>query len=310
LTSLLLAPQSHLMSDAADLLPGFDTRWVDTEAGRFFVRCGGRGDPLLLLHGYPQTHVEWHKIAPRLAERYRVVLMDLRGYGASFIPDSVNGEGMTKRAMGADAVAVMAELGFERFHLVGHDRGGRVAYRLAFDAPERLNKLVVVDIIPTASMFRDLGKARSALGKYHWLFLAQPAPLPETLIGASAMFFLDHTLASWTAGRSLDAFDPLALDHYRRAFDMLHIHTTCECYRAGAFIDRLQDEEDLKAGRKITVPMLAMWGTSGLASSGISPLDVWREYARDVQGTGVPCGHFVPEENPQACLDGLFDFLG
>ena len=303
------------MTDLADLFPDFQSHWIDTESGRFFARSGGKGPPVLLLHGYPQTHVEWHKIAPRLAERYTVVAMDLRGYGWSFLPDAAtdsatNGEHMTKRAMGRDAVAVMEKLGFVKFRLVGHDRGGRVAYRLAYDEPQRLEKVVVIDIIPTASMFRDLGKAKSAIKKYHWLFLAQPAPFPETMIGASARFFLDHTLASWTARKDLSAFDPAALDHYRRAFDdPSRIHSTCECYRAGAFIDRLQDEEDMKAGRKLTVPMLAMWGDAGIPASGISPLDVWREFARDVEGVAIKSGHFVPEENPDACVDALLAFL-
>ena len=298
------------MPDLADLFPGFQSHWIDTEDGRFFARSGGKGPPLLLLHGYPQTHVEWHKIAPRLAERYTVVAMDLRGYGWSSLPEGTQGEGMTKRAMGRDAVALMAKLGFIKFRLVGHDRGGRVAYRLAYDAPQRLEKVAVIDIIPTASMFRDLGKTKSAINKYHWLFLAQPAPFPETMIGNSASFFLEHTLASWTAKKTLAAFDARALEHYRKAFDdPSRIHSTCECYRAGAFIDRLQDEEDMKAGRKITVPMLAIWGDAGIPSSGIAPLDVWREFARDVHGVAIESGHFVPEENPDACVEALLDFL-
>ena len=298
------------MPDLPDLFPGFESHWIDIDTGRFFVRTGGHGPPVLLLHGYPQTHVEWHKVAPQLAERYTVVAMDLRGYGWSSLPESRNGEGMSKRLMGEDAVAVMETLGHARFRLGGHDRGGRVAYRLAYDKPERLEKAIVIDIIPTASMFRDMGKAKSAMNKYHWLFLAQPEPFPETMIGASARFYLEHTLASWTAKKDLSAFDPGALTHYRLAFeDPSRIHTTCEDYRAGALIDRLLDEDDLKKGRKITVPMLAIWGDAGIPASGISPLDVWREYARDVQGVPIKSGHFVPEENPTACAGALLDFL-
>ena len=167
---------------------------------------GGYGPPLLLLHGYPQTHVEWHKIAASLAERHTVVMMDLRGYGQSFVPASQAGDGMSKRAMGADAVAVMAKLGHAKFSLVGHDRGGRVAYRLAFDQPDHLEKVAVIDIIPTSTMFQGMGKAQTALNKYHWLFLAQPAPFPETMIGAAARFYLEHTLGSWTATKDLSAF--------------------------------------------------------------------------------------------------------
>lgn len=293
-----------------DLFPGFQSHSVAVESGNIFARSGGRGPPLLLLHGYPQTHVEWHKIAGRLAERFTLVLMDLRGYGASFIPRSEDGDGMSKRAMGRDAVAVMEHLGYRKFRLAGHDRGGRAAYRLAYDQPERLERVATIDIVPTASMFRDMGKPKSALKKYHWLFLAQPAPFPERMIEASGQYFLEHTLASWTAGNDLSAFDPRALASYRAAFkEPDRIHATCEDYRAGAGVDRQQDEEDLKAGRKIAVPMLALWGDSGIPASGISPLDVWRDYARDVQGVPVPSGHFVPEENPKACADALIAFF-
>ena len=298
------------MSASDDLFPGFGSRHVETDAGRFFVRTGGHGAPLLLLHGYPQTHAEWHKIAPRLADRFSVIAMDSRGYGDSVVPESHEGAGMSKRAMGADAVAVMAALGHSKFRLAGHDRGGRVAYRLAFDRPEVLEKVAVIDIIPTASMFRDMGKAKSAITKYHWLFLAQPEPFPETLIGASNRFFLEHTLASWTAKKDLSAFDPRALEHYRRSFaDPARLHASCEDYRAGALIDRIQDEDDLKAGRRIGVPLLAIWGDGGIPASGISPLDVWRDYARDVQGEQIKSGHFVPEENPDACAEALLKFM-
>ena len=297
--------------DPDDLFPGFAARHVETETGWFFVRTGGEGAPLLLLHGYPQTHVEWHRIASRLAERFRVVAMDLRGYGDSVVPESCDGIGMSKRLMGADAVAVMAALGHRKFRLVGHDRGGRAAYRLAFDRPDRLDKVVVIDIIPTAAMFEDMGKAKSAMNKYHWLFLAQPEPFPETMIGASPDFFLEHTLASWTAKKDLSTFDPRALEHYRRAFaDPARRRASCEDYRAGVLIDRVLDEDDLKAGRRIEVPMLALWGDAGIPASGIAPLDIWRDYARDVQGKAIPSGHFVPEENPDACAEAILAFMG
>lgn len=292
-----------------DLFPGFEARYIDVSAGRLFARIGGKGPPLLLLHGYPQTHVEWHRLAPSLAERFTVVVPDLRGYGASFLPTSRDGEAMSKRAMGRDMVELMAKLGHQRFRLVGHDRGGRVAYRLAFDDPKRLERVAVLDIIPTAAMFRDMGRAKSALNKYHWLFLAQPEPFPERLIGAEPVYFLEHTLAGWTATKDLSAFAPEALAHYRAAFDAPRIHTSCECYRAGAFIDRPQDEQDLKAGRRIEVPLLALWGDAGIPASGMSPLDVWREYARDVDGRQIRSGHFLPEENPEDCLAALLDVL-
>ncbi len=300
------------MLPAIDLFPGFQSHRIEVEGGTIFARSGGNGPPLLLLHGYPQTHVEWHTLAPRLAEHYTVVLMDLRGYGASFLPPTAQGgdaAAMSKRAMGRDAIAVMQALGHTRFRLVGHDRGGRVAYRLAYDHPERLEKVAVIDIIPTAAMFHGMDKAKSAMNKYHWLFLAQPAPFPETLIGASASFYLDHTLSSWTRGKDLSAFHPAALAHYHAAFTPDRIHTSCEDYRAGLLVDRVQDEDDLAAGRKIGVPMLVMWGESGIPASGLAPVEVWRDYAADVQGAAVAAGHFVPEENPQACADALLRFL-
>ena len=222
------------MTDLADLFPGFATHWIDTRSGRFFVRSNGDGPPLLLLHGYPQTHVEWHRIAPKLAERFSVFLMDLRGYGWSSAPRSEKGALYTKRLMAEDAIAVMEQLGHIRFSLVGHDRGGRVGYRLALDHPERLEKLALIDIIPTAARWRSLN-AQEALKAYHWTFLAQPEPMPETLIAGAAPFYVDFTLASWTAAKELSAFDPRALAHYRAALnEPTRIHAACEDYRAGA----------------------------------------------------------------------------
>ncbi len=297
------------MADLADLFPGFATHWIDIDAGRFFVRSQGSGPPLLLLHGYPQTHVEWHKIAPQLAERFSVVLMDLRGYGWSSAPRSENGAHYTKRLMAADAIAVMEKLGHVRFSIVGHDRGARVAYRLAFDHRERLDKLALIDIIPTAARWRALDAAE-ALKAYHWPFLAQPEPLPETLIASAAHFFVDYTLASWTAAKNLSAFDPRALAHYRAALnEPSRIHATCEDYRAGATLDRADDEADQAAGRKIAAPLLILWGGRGLGGGDSSTLDIWRQWAANVRGEPIAGGHFLPEENPEATLEALLRFL-
>ena len=293
-----------------DLFPGFDERFVETPAGRFFTRSGGEGPPLLLLHGYPQTHHEWHSVAPRLAERFRVVVMDLRGYGRSCVPDSHDGEGYAKRVMAQDAVAVMAAFGHERFRLVGHDRGGRVAYRLALDAPERLERLAVIDIVPTALMFQGFGDPRRALKSYHWLFLAQPAPFPETLIGAAARAYADHTLASWSKRKDLSTFHPAAIERYRALLaDPARLHATCEDYRAGAGADREQDEADLAAGRRIGLPMLVLWGDAGIPASGTDPLAMWSRLAVEPKSAQVDSGHFVPEENPDACVEALLRFL-
>jgi haloacetate dehalogenase len=296
------------MSDA-DLFPGFSAQWIEAPAGKIFIRTAGSGPPLLLLHGFPQTHVEWRLVAPRLAEKFSVVLMDLRGYGQSSIPPSENGIAYSKREMAKDAVAVMRSLGQDRFRIVGHDRGARVAYRLALDHPECVEKLAVIDIIPTLEMWRGMDAAR-AMQTYHWLFLAQSAPMPETLIGSAPIAWLEHTLASWTASKDLRAFGPDALKAYREAFaSPERIHAFCEDYRAGATIDRALDAEDKGAGRKIAAPLLALWGAGGIPAKGESPLDIWRRWASDASGRALQGGHFLPEENPAETIASLVEFL-
>lgn len=297
------------MTDLADLFPGFDSRWFDTEAGRIFARVGGSGPPVLLLHGFPQTHVEWHRIAPGLARKFTVVAPDLRGYGWSSAPRSEGGALYAKRRMADDAVKVMEALGFTQFALVGHDRGARVGYRLALDHPGRLSKLVALDIVPTLEVWRGMDALR-AMKMYHWLFLAQPAPIPENLIAPAPLDWLDHTLASWTADKTLRAFDARAMAHYRASFsDPSRIHAACEDYRAGASIDRELDEIDHTAGHKIQPPLLVLWGSHGFPAQGRSPLDVWREWAKDARGQAIECGHFLPEEAPEETLAALLAFL-
>ena len=297
------------MTELADLFPGFDSRWFDTEAGRIFARVGGSGPPLLLLHGFPQTHVEWHRVAPGLAKNFTVVAPDLRGYGWASAPRSEGGALYAKRKMAEDAVKVMEALGFVQFALVGHDRGGRVGYRLALDHPGRLTKLAVIDIVPTLDVWRGMDAAR-AMKMYHWLFLAQPAPVPENLIAPAPLDWLDHTLASWTADKSLHCFDARAMAHYRASFsDPSRIHAACEDYRAGATIDRDLDAADHAAGRKIQPPLLVLWGNHGFPAQGASPLDVWRQWAKDARGQAIECGHFPPEEAPEETLAALLAFL-
>ncbi len=295
-------------SDLADLFPGFAAHWIDTKGGKIFARSGGSGPPLLLLHGYPQTHVQWHKIAAELAEKFRVVVMDLRGYGWSSVPVSEKGSAYTKRLMAEDVIEVMQSLGHLRFHIAGHDRGGRVAYRLALDHPERVERLAVLDIVPTAMQWRYMD-AEAALRVYHWMFLAQPSPFPETLIGHAPIYYLEHTLRSWSAPKTLEFIDPAALAHYQASFnEPTRIHASCEDYRAGATLDRSYDEADLAAGKKIDRPLLVLWGNRGLP--GGAPLDIWREFAKDVSGEKIDSGHFLPEENPQATLAALVGFFG
>jgi len=297
------------MSSPADFPAGFATHRIEAPAGRIFVRIGGKGPPVLLLHGFPQTHLEWRPIAPALAEKFTLVMADLRGYGQSSAPPSQNGAAYSKREMAKDAVAVMAELGHSRFSLVGHDRGGRVAYRLALDRPECVDRLVVIDIVPTLEMWRGMDSAR-AMRVYHWLFLAQPAPMPESLLAGAPIAWLRHTLASWTGEQSLSAFGEAALEAYGAAFDHPdRIHAFCEDYRAGATIDVAHDSEDQAAGRKIAAPLLALWGAKGIPSQGESPLEIWRRWAQNAQGRALAGGHFLPEENPVDTVSALTDFL-
>ena len=296
------------MSDLADLFPGFASHWIDTSVGRMFARAGGSGPPLLCLHGYPQTHVMWHRVAPELARHFTLVLPDLPGYGWSAVPEAKTDHApYTKRAMADVMIEIMEGLGHARFRLAGHDRGGRVAYRLALDHPGRLISLATLDIVPTWSMWHTFD-AKLAMRAWHWTFLAQPAPLPELLLGKAANEYFDLLTAKWLAGKK-DAFDARALAHYRASFtDPLRIHTSCEDYRAGQSTDVAYDEADRKTGNKIACPMLALWGAGGLPRD-LDPLAVWREWATNVQGAAIDCGHFLCEEAPDATAKALIEFF-
>lgn len=298
------------MSELADLFPGFESQYIATEAGRVFARIGGAGEPLMLVHGFPQTHVMWHRLAPALARRFRVVALDLRGYGWSSVPEAdARHEAYSKRAMARDVIAVMEALGHARFALLGHDRGARVGYRLALDHPGRLSKLALLDIVPTLAMWERMD-ANRAMQVYHWTFLAQPAPMPENLIAKAPVDWLEHTLASWTRAKDLSAFDRRALAHYRAFFNNPdRIHATCEDYRAGQTRDPEADEADRAAGRVIGCPVLVLWGDKGIPVEGASPLDDWKPFAPHAQGAAIASGHFLAEENPEATLGALERFL-
>ena len=292
-----------------DAFDGFEAEEFALGEATIFARRGGSGPPLLLLHGYPQSHWMWARVAQALAGRFTIVAPDLRGYGRSSAPPSHKGERYSKRVMANDAVALMAALGHERFAVAGHDRGGRVAYRLALDHPDKVTKIAVLDIAPTWEMWAGMDAAR-AMSIYHWMFLAQPEPLPETLISAASQFYIDAKLASWTGDQSLKCFDAQALDAYRAAFrDPARVHATCEDYRAGATIDRALDEADRAAGRRIAAPLLALWGTKGIPAKGDNPLDVWRRWAIHASGAGIESGHFLPEEAPEATAKALAEFF-
>ncbi len=293
-----------------DLFPGFETRRINTIGAEIFLRVGGSGPPLLLIHGYPQTHAMYHKIAGALSHDFTVVVPDLRGYGQSSCPpNDADNFTYSKRAMGQDMVRVMQELGFTLFSVVGHDRGGRVGYRMALDYPERVRRLAVLDIIPTHAMWHAF-TVQLAMRVYHWLFLAQPAPLPEMLIEQNPVAYQDYTIASWTKSRDLSAFDPDALAHYHAFFsEPARIAATCDDYRSGQTYDLYADEADFEAQNKINCPLLALWGEAGIPGETESPLDIWRQWATDVVGMPIDAGHFVAEENPEATLLGLIPFL-
>jgi len=289
-----------------DLFPGFKRQRIRTRGAAInFVR-GGIGPPLLLLHGYPQTHVIWHKIAPELARRFTVVAADLRGYGDSEKPHGLPDHGnYSKRAMAQDQVEVMKALGFDAFAVVGHDRGGRVAHRMALDYAERISKLAVLDIVPTRTMYSRVTR-EFAKAYYHWFFLIRPEPFPETLIGADPEFYLKSHLGTRHAG--LEPFTPDALAEYLRCFrDPAAIHATCEDYRAAESIDLAHDEADL--ARKIACPLLVLWGKHGTIERCFQPLADWAERAEDVRGRALDCGHYLPEEAPADLLGELVKFL-
>jgi haloacetate dehalogenase len=290
------------------LFDGFAHRQVTTSGATIHLVMGGSGPPLLLLHGYPQTHVLWHRVAPRLAADFTVVAADLRGYGDSSRPPGGDDHaGYAKRTMALDQVEVMHQLGFQRFAVAGHDRGARVAYRMALDHPGRVSKLAVLDVVPTAAMWAGADR-QFGLGAYHWYFLAQPYDLPERLIGAEPEYFIRTMLARWAG--TPDCFAAEALDEYVAHFrDPSCIHATCEDYRAGATLDLEHDLADREAGRRIGCPMLALWGEGRAGRAARDWLAVWREWANDVRGHGLPCGHFLPEEAPDATYAALREFF-
>ncbi len=287
------------------MFEGFALRRVGVTDTEISVRIGGVGPPLLLLHGYPQTHAMWHKIAPDLARQWTVVAPDLRGYGDSGRPPSdASHSAYSKRAMAKDMVELMTQLGFDRFSIAGHDRGGRVAHRLALDRPDRVIRVAMIDIIPTRTVFQRVDKSL-AISTYHWFFLIQPDALPETLIGGNPEFYLEWTLRRWS--RDFGAFAPAALADYKRCFrDPAVIHATCEDYRAGASIDLEHDDADID--KKISCPLLALWG-GGPITARLGVIEAWRERASDVRGAPIDCGHFLAEEKPVETLAALRRFF-
>jgi haloacetate dehalogenase len=289
----------------ADFFPGFARRRIETAGASINLVTGGSGPPLLLLHGYPQTHLMWRKLAPRLASEFTVVVPDLRGYGDSSKPpagpDTIN---YSKRALAQDQVDTMKALGFERFAVAGHDRGARVAHRLARDHAERIERLALLDIVPTLHRFETIDY-KAAIGSFHWFFLIQPDGLPERLIGAESEFFLRRMLGLL---RNPEGLEPEVFAEYLRCFQNPEtIRATCDEYRAGASIDLDHDRAD--RGRKLAMPLLVLWGERSGQGSGYDVLQVWREHAENVSGHGISCGHFLPEEAPDETYRGLREFF-
>jgi haloacetate dehalogenase len=300
--------QAEPSPGAARFFPGFKQLTAKTSGATINCVTAGSGPPLLLLHGYPETHFMWRRVAPQLAEKFTVVAADLRGYGdSSKPPDGENHAGHSKRAMAQDQVELMASLGFQRFSVVGHDRGGRVTHRMALDHPDRIEKAVILDIVPTYKLFHNVTK-EWATSSFHWFFLIQPAPFPETMIGNSLEFWVQSRFTRFNrlpaAARSSEA-----LAEYVRCFRIPGtIHASCEDYRAASSIDLDHDAADMD--HKISCPLLVLWGERGAMNRLYDVLATWRERASNVTGRAVSSDHFIPEENPEVLLSELKIFLG
>ncbi|MDH4764910.1 MULTISPECIES: alpha/beta fold hydrolase [Pseudomonas] len=289
------------------LFAGFEQRRLDVGGVELNCRVGGQGPALLLLHGHPQTHVMWHKVAPRLAERFTLVAADLRGYGDSAKPDA-GAEAYSKRTLARDNVALMRRLGHERFAVLAHDRGARVAHRLALDHPAAVERLMLLDIAPTLAMYRQTDEA-FARAYWHWFFLIRPAPLPERLIEADPEGYLKGVMGTRSAG--LAPFPPEVLAEYLRCLSLPGTaRGICEDYRASAGIDLAHDQADLDAGRRLELPLRVLWGAEGTVGRCFDPLAEWRQVATQVSGRALPGGHYLAEELPELVADEALAFLG
>jgi haloacetate dehalogenase len=295
--------------DAVKGLERFEPHRIAVGDAEIFARVGGVGPPLLLLHGFPQTHVCWARCAPRLAERFTVVLADLTGYGQSKgPPPEEDGRNYAKRTVAQHMIQLMEALGHGRFSLAGHDRGARVAYRLALDRPDRVDRLAVLSILPTFAMWRRLADVEKAISTYHWFLLAQKPPIPHDLLLGAPGKQVRNTIASWTKSGTLEAFRADELSAYEAAFSKPEvIAAVCAEYRAGWTTDRVLDEADVKAGRKIGVPTLVMWGIDEYPETEMRA--AWQEIARHMMLSPIDCGHFLVEEAPEKTLGALIDFF-
>ncbi len=290
------------------MFAGFTARTVTGPAGHVQTRFGGNGPPLLLLHGHPQTHAMWHLVAPALAQHFTVVMMDLRGYGDSARPSSDAEHAVySKRAMANDALTVMQHYGFERFGVLAHDRGARVAHRLALDHAAAVERLMLLDIAPTVAMYDNTTQA-FATAYWHWFFLIQPPPLPEALIESDPVRYIRSVMGKRHAG--LAAFAPEALAEYERCAQIAGTaHAICEDYRASSSIDLMHDRADIASGRKLEQPVKVLWGEHGAVGQCFEVLLLWRERATQVTGNSLPCGHYIAEEVPGLLIPQALDFF-
>ena len=290
------------------MFEAFETLAIDGPAGPMHVRCAGNGPPLLMLHGHPQTHAMWHRVAPALAQHFSLVLMDLRGYGDSVRPPSdADHTPYAKREMARDALAVMTQLGHATFQVLAHDRGARVAHRLAGDHPAQVERMLLLDIAPTLAMYAGTDEA-FARAYWHWFFLIQPPPLPEALIASDPARYVRSVMGKRHAG--LGVFAPEALAEYERCVALPgSAEAMCEDYRAAAGIDLEHDRADVAAGRRLAMPLRVLWGGQGVVGACFDVLALWRERADEVSGRALNCGHYIAEEAPQLLIDEALAFL-
>lgn len=290
------------------LLADFESLTFEVNGIEVAGHVGGSGSPLLLLHGHPQTRAIWHKVAPELMKHHTLVMTDLRGYGDSSKPQGTpDHSNYSKRVMAQDQVEVMKQLGFDRFDILAHDRGARVAHRLAMDHADSVSRLIMLDIAPTLAMYE---KANNVFARayWHWFFLIQPSPMPERLIEADPAAYIRDLMGRRSAG--LTPFDPLALAEYMRCIALPGAaHGMCEDYRAAAGIDLIHDREDIAAGKKLVMPTMVLWGKEGVIHQCFKPLQEWQAIAKDVVGEPVPCGHYISEEAPEILLQKIIPFL-
>jgi haloacetate dehalogenase len=301
------AERPPLLPYGPELMAGFTRRRIKTSGAEINVAIGGKGPPLLLVHGNPLTHVSWHCVAPSLAQSFTVVAPDIRGYGDSSKPDGGEDHAAYSfRAMGEDMFEIMSSLGFEQFAVAGHDRGARVAFRMALDKPERVTRLCALDIIPTYNLLSAITLGWG-LESYHWFFMAQKAPFPEKLICADLNYYINYKLNKKGVGLSI--FTPEAFAEYARCTTPEQIHAVCEDYRATVTLDYAFDKADFEAGRKIACPVLVLWGSNSHVGRHLKPKEAWSQWAPDYRGWAIPTGHYPAEHRPDLVYDAFLDFF-